>query len=150
VDVARALDDLISVSSQLEGAVIVDAGGAPVASTFAGGRGEEVAREALELLAAADASAAAGGRAELAEVVAHLADGAVFVVRAGGRVVAGVTGADPAVGLVLYDLKTCLRLAEEAPRPAPRRRARAKSAPGRGGTATDGRRKPRRKKDGGA
>jgi predicted regulator of Ras-like GTPase activity (Roadblock/LC7/MglB family) len=150
VDAAQALDDLISVSSQLEGAVIVDAGGAVVASTFADGRGDEVGREALELLAAADGSAAAGGRAEIAEVVAYLPGGAVFVVRSGGRVVAGVTGADPAAGLVLYDLKTSLRLAEEAPRPAPRRRTRAKAGPGRGGTATDGRRNPRRKKDGGA
>ena len=70
MDAVRALEDLIAVSSQLEAAVIADSGGLVRASTFEDGRGERVAAEALALLAAADASTAAGGRAELKEVVA--------------------------------------------------------------------------------
>jgi hypothetical protein len=51
----------------------------------------------------------------------------VFVVRDRGHFVAAITGREPTVGLVFYDLKTCLRLVgsdeaeEEKPAPAPKR-----------------------------
>ena len=112
MDAAQALADLTEVSSQIEGAVFAQADGTLLASTFPAGRGERVAATAVELLRAAEGSPAAAGRA-LTHVVATLATGAVFVVRGGERLVAAVTGRDPTVGLVVYDLKTCLRLAEE-------------------------------------
>jgi hypothetical protein len=52
----------------------------------------------------------------------------VFVVRDGSRRIAATTGPSPTVGLVFYDLKSCLRgTDEEAPakpaaKPKPRRR----------------------------
>jgi len=55
--------------------------------------------------------------------------GSLFVVRDGGRVVAALTGAKPTVGLVFYDLKTCLRMLEreeakaEKAEPAPAAKA---------------------------
>jgi hypothetical protein len=51
----------------------------------------------------------------------------VFVVRDGSRRIAATTGPSPTVGLVFYDLKSCLRgVADEAepaqPKPRPRRK----------------------------
>jgi predicted regulator of Ras-like GTPase activity (Roadblock/LC7/MglB family) len=112
MDAAQALADLTEVSSQIEGAVFVGTDGTLLASTFPAGRGERVGATAAELLRAAE-SAPAAERRELTHVVATLAAGAVFVVRSGERLVAAVTGRDPTVGLIVYDLKTCLRLAEE-------------------------------------
>ena len=112
MDAAQALADLTEVSSQIEGAVFARADGTLLASTFPSGRGERVGSTAIELLRAAESAPAAENRT-LAHVVATLATGAVFVVRSGERLVAAVTGRDPTVGLVVYDLRTCLRLAEE-------------------------------------
>jgi hypothetical protein len=51
-------------------------------------------------------------------------DGSVFVVRDERHLVVAVTRPDPTVGLVFYDLKTCLRLVGEEPaeKPAAQRR----------------------------
>lgn len=146
MDAARALSDLAEVSSQIEGAVLAEASGAVLASTYADDRGEAIASAALSLLREAEESTGAGSRAALTQVVASLASGAVFVVRSGERLVAAVTSAEPTAGLVLYDLKTCLRLAEEAPRPK-RRRAASNGATQRGKTAAAGRKNTRKKKD---
>ena len=136
MDAAQALADLTEVSSQIEGAVFVEANGKLLASTFPGERGAAVGAAAVGLLRSAEASPASGDRAALTQVVASLPTGAVFVVRSGERLVAAVTGRDPTVGLILYDLKTCLRLAEEeaeASKPKRRRSAsRTKAKPGAG------------------
>ena len=61
-----------------------------------------------------------GANERLVQLQAALSDGCVFVVRDEDRVVAAVTAPDPTVGLVFYDLKTCLRHAageELAPKP---------------------------------
>ena len=64
----------------------------------------------------------------------------MFVVREGDRVIAATTGPAPTVGLVFYDLKTCLRTVAvagdgEAPKKrAPRKRA-AKAATEENGDA---------------
>ena len=49
----------------------------------------------------------------------------VFVVRDGDRVAAATTVPEPTAGLVLYDLRTCLRRIEE---PAPKRRRKKTDA----------------------
>jgi predicted regulator of Ras-like GTPase activity (Roadblock/LC7/MglB family) len=114
MDAARALADLTAVSSQIEGAVLADQGGKVLASTF-GAReaGERIAERATALLRAAEARGGAVPGVELTSVVAETREGGVFVVRGRDRLVAALTGREPTVGLVLYDLKTCLRLAEE-------------------------------------
>ena len=54
-------------------------------------------------------------------------DGSVFVVCDGERMIAATTTPEPTVGLVFYDLKTCLRSVDEPKKkPAPRKRAPAK------------------------
>ena len=112
MDAAQALADLTEVSSQIEAAVLADASGAVLASTFEEPKGERVAETAAALLEAARET---GSResTELRQVLAATASGAVFLVRDGRHLVAAVTGPEPTVGLVFYDLKTCLRLVDE-------------------------------------
>ncbi|HSK15924.1 MAG TPA: roadblock/LC7 domain-containing protein [Gaiellaceae bacterium] len=111
MEAGQALADLVEISQQIESAVLADRDGAVLASTLADEeRSQDVARDALELL-----REAAGPAGEPAQLEAALPDGSVFVVADGERVVAAVTGRQPTVGLVLYDLKTCLRLAGEVP-----------------------------------
>jgi hypothetical protein len=51
----------------------------------------------------------------------------VFVVRDGERTIAATTTPEPTVGLVFYDLKTCLRSIDDPPAPAPQRKAAKKA-----------------------
>jgi hypothetical protein len=60
------------------------------------------------------------------QLEASTQDGSVFVVRDGGRAVVATTAADPTVGLVFYDLKSCLRGSAEAEKPKRRRRTATK------------------------
>ena len=45
----------------------------------------------------------------MTQLEASTQDGSVFVVRDGARRIAATTSAAPTVGLVFYDLKSCLR-----------------------------------------
>ena len=113
MDPAQALADLAEVSSQIEGAVLLGDDGAVLASTFGDAdTAGRVGEAAAELLRTAQASRAATGRAELSHLLATTGTGSVFLVLDGGRAVAAVAGPDPVAGLVFYDLKTCLRLAD--------------------------------------
>ena len=49
------------------------------------------------------------GDSSITQLEAAAREGSFFVVRDGEPVVAATTGASPTVGLVFYDLKTCLR-----------------------------------------
>lgn len=125
MDAAEALADLIEISTQIETAVLVDAQGKVAASNLAEtSQAEALARSARELLAAADQDmGGAESRERLVQLQVALPEGCVFVVRDEERVVAAVTVPDPTVGLVFYDLKTCLRHAageELAPKPKAR------------------------------
>jgi len=122
VDAAQALADLVEISAQIEAAVLADADGTVLASTLVEGeRAQAFARDAVELL-----KAAAGAAGEPVQLEAGVPEGSVFVVRDDERLVAAVTGRDPTVGLVLYDLKTCLRLAGEDARPAKKAASRGR------------------------
>jgi len=122
VDAAQALADLVEISAQIEAAVLAEADGTVLASTLADQeRAQAVARDAVELL-----QTAAGGAGEPVQLEAAVPEGSVFVVRGDKRLVAAVTGREPTVGLVLYDLKTCLRLAGEDARPAKKAASRAR------------------------
>ena len=123
---ARALADLTEISSQIEAAVLLDQSGAVVAATE--GAGESLGTAAQALLAAADEARGAGQRA-LTQLEAATLDGSVFVVRDGGRTIAAITAPEPTVGLVFYDLKSCLRgAAEEPAKPKRTRRKKADDA----------------------
>jgi len=113
MDAAQALADLTEISAQIEAAVLAEADGSVVASTFRQeGRGEELARAAVDLVAAAGEARGNSETPELVQIQAATPRGSLFVVRDGSHVVAAVTGTKPTVGLVFYDLKTCLRMLE--------------------------------------
>lgn len=122
MDAAQALADLTEISSQIETAVLFDGAGAVLGSTL---EDEEAARALAR--AAATLLERAGefrsGSDGVTQLEASTAEGSVFVVRGDERRIAATTGPAPTVGLVFYDLKSCLRGAAEAPEPKrPRRR----------------------------
>ena len=146
MDAAQALADLTEISAQIEGAVLAKSDGSVVASTFPREeRGAELARAAVELLAAAEESKA--DRQELVQLQAVTPRGSLFVVRDGRHVVAALTGAKPTVGLVFYDLKTCLRMLEreaakdEKPKAEPEEAEEATATKPKVGKASSTRRK---------
>jgi predicted regulator of Ras-like GTPase activity (Roadblock/LC7/MglB family) len=132
VDAEQAIAELMEISSQVEAAVLVAADGAPVASSLPEERAARLARAGTELLAAA---ATASPGAEATQLEAATREGSLFVVRDGAHALVAATGATPTSGLVLYDLRSCLRTlsaaeAEQPPaKPARKRRAKKQSEP---------------------
>ena len=129
MDAAQALADLTEISSQIEAAVLFGEGGEVEASTLP----DDEAARALAGAAAGLLDAAAAFRSEGGEVTqleASTGRGSLFVVRDGERRIAATTGAAPTVGLVFYDLKSCLRGAATEPAKPKRRRPAAKKANG--------------------
>ncbi len=143
MDAAQALADLTEISSQIEAAVLFDEQGEIAASTLPDEeRSRELVRAATQLLASAEELH--GGEGALTQLEAATLEGSVFVVRDGPRRIVATTTADPTVGLVFYDLKSCLRGVAEEDKPA----KRAAKRPARtAGAATD-RPKRRAKKAG--
>jgi len=119
----QALADLTEISTQVEAAVVFDREGTVLGSTVDDERAGRLARIALDLVGAAEESRDEGAEA-LVQLDVALGDGSVFVAADGDRLIAATTAPDPTVGLVFYDLKSCLRgLSEEAEaKPKPRRR----------------------------
>jgi predicted regulator of Ras-like GTPase activity (Roadblock/LC7/MglB family) len=123
MDAVQALADLTEISSQIEAAVLFDEGGAVLGSTLGNDEAAHgVARAAGELLERAGEFRATGSITQLEASTAH---GSVFVVRDGVRRIAATTGPAPTVGLVFYDLKSCLRNTDAEPA-KPRRTRRKK------------------------
>ena len=116
MDARQALDDLMEVSAQVEAAVLFAADGGVEASTIA----DESRAGAFEAAARALVGAAADLEtgAPLTQVQTVTSGGCAFVVRAAGRAIAATTGPSPNTGLVIYDLRTCLRNAAP-PEPTP-------------------------------
>ena len=126
MDAAQALADLTEISSQVETAVLFGGDGEIAGSTLA----DEAASAALvagagELLEAA--GRIRGDAARVTQVQASTPHGSVFVVREGERTIVATTAPDPTVGLVFYDLKSCLRGSADD---KPRRRRRTAKEPG--------------------
>jgi predicted regulator of Ras-like GTPase activity (Roadblock/LC7/MglB family) len=113
MDAAQALADLTEISAQIEAAVLAEHDGTVVASTLAD---EEAAKSfaeaAAELLTSAEDVHTEPGSEPLVQVEGASVDGSVFVAKDGRHLVAAVTRPHPTVGLVFYDLKTCLRMLE--------------------------------------
>jgi predicted regulator of Ras-like GTPase activity (Roadblock/LC7/MglB family) len=141
MDAAQALADLTEISSQIQAAVLLEPDGAVAASTLADeARVDAFARAARELVTAAEQVRSLGGES-LTQLEVATGEGSVFVVRDGGRTIAATTSPEPTVGLVFYDLKSCLRsaaaedqTAEPEPKAKPKTTRRKKPA----GNGTDG------------
>jgi predicted regulator of Ras-like GTPase activity (Roadblock/LC7/MglB family) len=128
MDAAQALADLTEISSQIESAVLFGEDGQVAASTFADDeRAQAFVTSARELLDAAGGlrSAASPNQVEVAT-----AEGSIFVVRDDGRLIAATTTPEPTVGLVFYDLKSCLRSAAAEEKPKRRTRKTKDDADG--------------------
>ena len=130
MDAAAALERLREISSQVRAAVIFDRGGKVVGSTFADDqRAKDVAEEAEALLTEAEQRRDAGDEAaEFAQLEVALQGGSVFVVRDGDRLISATTQPEPTVGLVFYDLKSCLRDLDTPATPKKRAAPRRKPA----------------------
>ena len=113
----------MELSSQIEAAVVIGTDGAVIAAI---GEGDaSLAGTALELVGAASEL---GSDQEVTRVEIELAEGALFVVREGDRTIAARTGPEPTSGLVVYDLRTCVR-SIDTPEPKKKRAPRAKADP---------------------
>jgi predicted regulator of Ras-like GTPase activity (Roadblock/LC7/MglB family) len=129
MDAAAALERLRDISSQVRTAVIFERGGKVVGSTLADDeRAKAIAEEGEKLLAEAEQQREpTDGGGEFAQLEVALQGGSVFVVRDGNRLIAATTPPEPTVGLVFYDLKSCLRELETPA--APKKQAPAKRKP---------------------
>ena len=116
MDAAQAIKELAELSSQIESAVVLSADGSVLASTHEDpARAAALASSTLELIGAAFELNAQPQ--EVTRVEVELEDGALFVLRDGGRTIAATTGSQPTSGLVVYDLRTCLQgIAEPEPK----------------------------------
>jgi predicted regulator of Ras-like GTPase activity (Roadblock/LC7/MglB family) len=128
VATAQALRDLTEISTQIETAVVLDREGTVLASTLDDERAGRLAQSALELLRAAEEHKPEDG-SDLVQLDVVLGGGSVFVVSDGDRVIAATTREEPTVGLVFYDLKSCLRGLGEEEKPKPRPKAPPKARP---------------------
>jgi predicted regulator of Ras-like GTPase activity (Roadblock/LC7/MglB family) len=112
VDAARALEDLVEISPQIEAAAVVSGDGVLGGSVGVPEAGaDDLARAVGELLDRAAAFRSEGGR--VTQLHAELGDGEVFaVVGTQGRTIVAVVSERTAPGLVFYDLKRCLASVE--------------------------------------
>jgi predicted regulator of Ras-like GTPase activity (Roadblock/LC7/MglB family) len=109
MDAAAAIDELRSLSTQIDMIMVAGRDGSVTASTVEGDRADRLGGLARDLVAGADSVRGDLGRDALSQLQAATPDGSVFVVLDGERMAVATTGADPTVGLVFYDLKTLLR-----------------------------------------
>jgi predicted regulator of Ras-like GTPase activity (Roadblock/LC7/MglB family) len=118
VDAEQALGDLMEISSQVQAAVVLEGTGEVAAAAGTSDQdGRVLARAARALLDEAADIRSGAGESTVIQLEAATRTGSVFVVREGERVIAATTGRAPTVGLVFYDLKTCLRaLTAEEPK----------------------------------
>ena len=103
----EAIRDLLNVSTDIQSVAVVGADGDIVASG-PGAVAADLAAAADRLWHAAALRAVALGDSPLDHVVVQDVNGAVAMLTARGRRITAVTGPRPAVGLLLFDLRTCL------------------------------------------
>ena len=127
MDATSALADLTEISAQIETAALFAADGSVLGSTTPDEqRSQGLIRAALGLLEAA-AEVQPGGERRPTQLEVALPEGSVFVVRDDdGRGVVATASTGAPAGLVLYDLKTCLRAIGGSPQVQPKR-ARTKT-----------------------
>jgi len=113
MDAAQALADLTEISAQIEAAVLADHDGSMVASTLGDEQtSKSFAAAAAELLSEASDVRSEPGSEPLVQVQGAVDEGSIFVAKDDRHLVAAVTRPRPTVGLVFYDVKTCLRMLE--------------------------------------
>jgi predicted regulator of Ras-like GTPase activity (Roadblock/LC7/MglB family) len=110
---AEALADLADLSHHIRVAVLAERDGSVLASTLADEeRSRQIASAARAALDAAE-RLRAHGDAEVRALEAAIAGGSLFVAREDGVLLAATTGPEEPAGLILYDLRACLRRLQE-------------------------------------
>jgi predicted regulator of Ras-like GTPase activity (Roadblock/LC7/MglB family) len=109
VDATQAIADLTEISPQVQRVVVIAADGSIVGSNADPEAAQKLVDGATQLIGAAEEL-----RPGVAQLEAATVSGSVFVVRDGDRLIAATTSPEPTVGLVFYDLKTCLRSIDAA------------------------------------
>ena len=104
---AEAIRDLLKVSTDIQGVAVLGAAG-DLAAAGPGAVDAGLAAGAARLWETAGARATALGEGPLDHAVVQDAHGAVVMLAARGRRIVAITGPRPAVGLLLFDLRTCL------------------------------------------
>ena len=118
VDATQAIADLTEISPQVRHVVVIAPDGSLVGSNADPAAAQRLADGARELIAAAEEL-----RPGVSQLEAATVSGSVFVVRDGDRLIAATTSPEPTVGLVFYDLKTCVRSIDEPkPKAAPKKK----------------------------
>jgi predicted regulator of Ras-like GTPase activity (Roadblock/LC7/MglB family) len=129
MDADEAIAELTDISPQVRHVVVLGGGGEVVGTNVdTEARVSALADGARRLAEGADEVRATRGLGPAAQLEAATVDGSVFVVREGGRTIVATTIPEPTVGLVFYDLKTCLRAIEEPKKPARRTSRKADDA----------------------
>ena len=134
MDPAQALSELTEISSQIQAACLLDSDGNILANTVADEASAQRFADAAVALVGGALGVQYAGDAQLVQVEATTLDGSVFVVIEGDRAVAAATKTEPTVGLVFYDLKSCLRAAatpgdgDGKPRPGAGKRETARES----------------------
>ena len=126
MDAQQAIADLKEISPQVRDVVVVGADGAPAGSNLSDGAAKQRLADGAKRLIEESESLRPG----VAQLEVATLAGSVFVVRDGERMIAATTSPEPTVGLVFYDLKTCLRSIEEPVKKPARKRAPAKKKEG--------------------
>lgn len=114
MDAEAALSELLEVSPDVAAAIIARRSGEVLAGSVGGGRATDgtaatLGRRLADLLSRADRARADLGREPVAQLEIATGDGNVFMVVDADHFVAAITGSEPTVGLVFYELKTALR-----------------------------------------
>jgi len=109
VDATQALSELTTISPQVRRVAVAAADDSLVVANVQHDEAQRLVAGARRLLAEADAIGGNRGLATVTQLEVALGSGSVFVVRDGDRLIVATTSPEPTVGLVFYDLKTCLR-----------------------------------------
>ncbi len=104
--------------------MIFDESGGVVASTLGEERAPAMAAAARRLLESAFEAVENGD--QIVQIEVALPEGSVVLAREGDAAVAATTVPDPTVGLIFYDLRTCLRALTETEEKPKRRKAPAR------------------------
>jgi predicted regulator of Ras-like GTPase activity (Roadblock/LC7/MglB family) len=117
VDAAQAIADLTEISPQIERVAVIAADGSVVGANVDPAAAQRLADGAQALVKAAEEL-----RPGVSQLEAATVTGSVFVIRDGDRLIAATTSPEPTVGLVFYDLKTCLRSIDDEAKPRAQRK----------------------------
>ena len=111
----KAFKEMLEISTDVDKAVLFS-GDEVLASNFSEGLQPTMVQKAKELAAAGAARAADMGSAPLTQLVVESPGGTVFLVQEsedGGMGMLATAKKDSRIGLVFYDMKTCIRDTQE-------------------------------------